>query len=156
MLAMRIVLGYLRVPFLRIGIIIRPALFTEFVSRFLPMQSSLTSFWRSFTGLVQLIFSFPSWFYTIWFYCCHTFHSFLTQITFCFSFGSKDMITAFTYLPSYSSVSKPKNKILPYTKDRITGLKSSLRVTQNVHMPGLLHFTSRYGFPKLNAVVLID
>ena len=28
---------------------------------FLPMQSSFTSFWRSFTGLVQLIFSFPSW-----------------------------------------------------------------------------------------------
>ena len=42
---------------------------------FLPMQSSLTSFWRSFTGLVQLIFSFPSWFHTIWFYCSHTFHS---------------------------------------------------------------------------------
>ena len=29
---------------------------------FLPSQSSLTSFWRSFTGLVQLIFSFPSCF----------------------------------------------------------------------------------------------
>ena len=42
---------------------------------FLPMQSSLTSFWHSFTGLVQLIFSFPSWFHTIWFYCSHTFHS---------------------------------------------------------------------------------
>ena len=27
---------------------------------FLPMQSSFTSFWRSFTCLVQLIFSFPS------------------------------------------------------------------------------------------------
>ena len=32
---------------------------------FLPMQSSLTNFWRSFTGLVQLIFSFPCWFHTI-------------------------------------------------------------------------------------------
>ena len=49
---------------------------------FLPMQSSLTSFWRSLTGLVQLIFSFPSWFHTI--YCSHTFHSFLSQITICF------------------------------------------------------------------------
>ena len=27
------------------------------------------------TGLVQLIFSFPSWFHTVWFYCSHTFHS---------------------------------------------------------------------------------
>ena len=44
------------------------------------MQSSLTSFWRSLTGLVQLIFSFPSWFHTIWFYCSHTFHSFLSQL----------------------------------------------------------------------------
>ena len=67
----------------------------------LPMQSSLMNFWRSFTGLVQLIFSFPSWFHTIWFYCSHTFHSFLSQITLCFSFGSKDMITTFTCLPSY-------------------------------------------------------
>ena len=63
--------------------------------------SLLTGFWRSFTGLVQLIFSFPSWFHTIWFYCSHTFHNFLSQITLCFSFGSKDMITAFTCLPSY-------------------------------------------------------
>ena len=31
---------------------------------FLPTQSSLTSFWHSFTGLVQLTFSFPSWFHT--------------------------------------------------------------------------------------------
>ena len=76
---------------------------------FLPIQSSLTSFWRSFTDLVQHIFSFPSWFHniwfywshTIWFYWSHTFHSFLSQITLCFSFGSKDMITAFTCLPSY-------------------------------------------------------
>ena len=37
-----------------------------------------------------VIFSFPSWF-----------HSFLSQITLCFSFGSKDMITAFTCLPSH-------------------------------------------------------
>ena len=35
------------------------------------------------------------------FYCFQTFHSFLLQITLCFSFGSKDMITAFTCLPSY-------------------------------------------------------
>ena len=41
---------------------------------FLPMQSSLTSFWRSFMGLVELVF--PSWFNTIWFYCSHKFHSF--------------------------------------------------------------------------------
>ena len=60
------------------------------------IQSSLTSFWRSFTDLVQLIVSFPSWFHTIWFYWSHTFHSFLSQITLCFSFGWKDMITAFT------------------------------------------------------------
>ena len=66
------------------------------------MQSSLTSFWHSFTGLVQLnIFSFPSWFHTIWFYCSHAFHNFPSQITLCFSFGSKDIITAFTCLPSY-------------------------------------------------------
>ena len=37
-----------------------------------------------------------------WFYCSHTFHSFLSQITLCFLFGSKDMIIAFTCLPSYS------------------------------------------------------
>ena len=54
-----------------------------------------------FERLVQLIFSFPSWFHTIWFYCSHTFHSFLSQITLCFSFGSKDMITTLTCLPSY-------------------------------------------------------
>ena len=75
---------------------------------FLPMQSSLTSFWHSLTGLVQLILSFPtcSWFRPIWFYCSHTFHSFLLQITLCFLrgsflFGSKDLITAFTCLLSY-------------------------------------------------------
>ena len=63
---------------------------------FQPMQSSLTNFRRSFTGRVQLgIFSFPSWFHTIWFYCSHTFHSFLSF------FGSRDMITAFTCLSSY-------------------------------------------------------
>ena len=67
----------------------------------LPVQSSLTSFWRCLTGLVQLIFSFRSWFHTIWFYCFHMFHRFLLQITFCFSFGSKGMITVFTCLPSY-------------------------------------------------------
>ena len=70
---------------------------------FLPMQSLLMSFWRPLTSLVQLIFSFPSWFHTIWFYCSHMFHIFLLQITLCFSFGSKDMITAFICLPSYSS-----------------------------------------------------
>ena len=35
---------------------------------------------------------FPSWFHTIWFYSFHVFHSFLSQITLGFSFGSKDMI----------------------------------------------------------------
>ena len=55
----------------------------------LPVQSSLTSFWRSFTALVQLIFSFPSWFHTIWFYCSHTFHRFLSQITLCFRLDRK-------------------------------------------------------------------
>ena len=54
-----------------------------------------------FERLVQLIFSFPSWFHSIWFYCSHAFHSFLLQITLCFSFGLKDMITAFTCLLSY-------------------------------------------------------
>ena len=47
---------------------------------FQPMQRSLTSFWRSFTGLVQFIFGFPSWFHTIWFYCSHTFHSFSRKL----------------------------------------------------------------------------
>ena len=42
------------------------------------LQSLLTSFWRFFTGLVQLIFGFSSWFHTIWFYCSHTFHNFLS------------------------------------------------------------------------------
>ena len=51
-----------------------------------------------FERLVQLIFSFPSWFHTIWFYCSHAFQSFLSQITLCF--WSKDSI-AFTGLPSY-------------------------------------------------------
>ena len=46
---------------------------------FLLMQSSIT-------GLVQLTFSFPRWFHTIQFYCSHTFHSFLSQITL---FGGK-------------------------------------------------------------------
>ena len=68
---------------------------------FLPMQSLLASFWRSLTDLVQLIFNFPSWFHTISFHWSHTFHSFLSQITLCFSFGSKDMIPAFTCLLSY-------------------------------------------------------
>ena len=53
-----------------------------------------------FERLVQLIFSFPSWFHTIWFYCSHAFQSFLSQITLCF--WSKDSI-AFTGLPSYRS-----------------------------------------------------
>ena len=78
---------------------------------FLPMQSLLTSSWCSFTGLVQLIFSFPNWFHTVWFYCSHAFHSFLSQNTLGFSFGLKDMITVFTCLPShrYSSCT-----LLPY------------------------------------------
>ena len=54
-----------------------------------------------FERLVQLISRFPSWFHTIWFYWSHAFHSFLSQIILCFLFGSKDMITVFTCLPSY-------------------------------------------------------
>ena len=50
---------------------------------FLPMQSLFTNFWRSFTGLVQFVFSFPSWFHTIWFYCSHTYVS-LTNYTLLF------------------------------------------------------------------------
>ena len=61
----------------------------------------LQSFWCSFTGLVQLTVGFSSWFHSIWFYYSHMFHSFLSQITLCFSFGLKDMITAFTRLLSY-------------------------------------------------------
>ena len=53
-----------------------------------------------FERLVQLIFSFPIWFHTIWFYCSHAFQSFLSQSTLCF--WSKDSI-AFTGLPSYRS-----------------------------------------------------
>ena len=58
-------------------------------------QEFLTLFER----LAPLIFSFPSWFHTIWFYCSHAFHSFLSQITLCS--WSKDMITPFTCLLSY-------------------------------------------------------
>ena len=65
---------------------------TKFAHEFLP---------DAFERVVQLIFSFPSWFHTIWFYCSHAFHSFLSQITLCFSFGSKDKITVFTCLQSY-------------------------------------------------------
>jgi len=68
---------------------------------FLPMQTSLTSFWRSFTGLVQLIFSFPNWFHTSWFYCSHMFHSFSRKLHSAFRLDRKDKITAFTCLPSY-------------------------------------------------------
>ena len=68
---------------------------------FLPIQSSLTSFWRSFTDLVQLIFSFPSYFTLSDSTDLIRFIAFVSQITLCFSFGSKDMITAFTCLPSY-------------------------------------------------------
>ena len=72
---------------------------------FLPIQSSLTSFWRSFTDLVQLIFRFPSYFTLSDSTDLIRFIAFVSQITLCFSFGSKDMITAFTCHPScrYSS-----------------------------------------------------
>ena len=43
--------------------------------------------------------------FTFWFYCSHTFLSFLSQNTLCFSFGSKNMIPAFTCLPSYRYIS---------------------------------------------------
>ena len=56
---------------------------------FQPMQRSLTIFWRSFTGLVQLILGFPSWFHTIWFYCSHTFHSFSRKLHSAFRLDQK-------------------------------------------------------------------
>ena len=46
---------------------------------FVPAYQGMQSLLTSFTGLLQLILSFPS-----------CFHSFLLQITLCFSFGSKD------------------------------------------------------------------
>ena len=63
---------------------------------FVPAHAKFAhEFLTLFTGLVQLIFSFfLNWFHTIWFYCSHTFHSFLSQITLCFSSGSKGIITA--------------------------------------------------------------
>ena len=68
---------------------------------FLPVQSLLTSFRRSLKSLCNLSLAFLADF---WFYCCHAFHSFLSQITLCFSFGSKDMITAFTDMSSVLQV----------------------------------------------------
>jgi len=41
-------------------------------------------FVSAFERLVQLIFSFPSWFHIIWFYCSHAFHSFLANYTLLF------------------------------------------------------------------------
>ena len=65
---------------------------------FLPMQSSLTSFWHSFTGLVQLIFSFPRWSdSTAPIRFIGELFS-LTNYTLLFLFGSKDKITVFTCL----------------------------------------------------------
>ena len=49
------------------------------------------------------------------------------------------------------------NKKYQYQKFRITGLKSSLKATEKyAYCLDYLHFPSRYGFPKLNAAVLID
>ena len=61
---------------------------------FVPTYAKFAHEFPTLTTLVQLIFSFLSWFHTVWYisYC------FLSQITLCFSFGSKDMITAFTCL----------------------------------------------------------
>ena len=43
-------------------------------------------------------------------------------------------------------------KKLQYRKFGITGLESSLKATEkHAYCLGYLHFTSRYGFPKLNA-----
>ena len=50
---------------------------------------------------MQLIFSFPSYFTLSDSTDLIRFIAFVSQITLCFSFGSKDMITAFTCLPSY-------------------------------------------------------
>ena len=47
-------------------------------------------------ALCNLSLAFLADFTHYWFYCSHTFHSFLSQNILCFSFGSKDMITAFT------------------------------------------------------------
>ena len=47
---------------------------------FVPACAKFThEFQTLFERLVQLIFGFPSWFHTIWFYCSHAFHSFLSQ-----------------------------------------------------------------------------
>ena len=46
---------------------------------FLPLQSSLTSFWCFMKGLCNLSSSFPSWYHTVWYYCSHAFHSFLVN-----------------------------------------------------------------------------
>ena len=44
------------------------------------------------------------------------------------------------------------NQKLQYRKFGITGLKSSFRATEKyVYFLGYLNFSSRYGFPKLNA-----
>ena len=49
------------------------------------------------------------------------------------------------------------NKKYQYQKFRITGLKSSLKATEKyAYCLDYLHLTSRYGFLKLNAAVLID
>ena len=46
-----------------------------------------------------------------------------------------------------------RNKKLQYRKFGITGLKSSLRATEKyAYCLDYLHFTSRYRFPKLNAM----
>ena len=66
--------------------------------RILPMQSLLTSFWHSFTGLVQLIFGFSSWSYST---APIRFIAFSRKLH-CFSFGLKDMITVFTCLRGFT------------------------------------------------------
>ena len=54
-------------------------------------------------------------------------------------------------------ISESKQQKMQYRKDRITGLKISIRATEKcVYCLDYFYFTSRYGLPKLNAIVLID
>ena len=55
-------------------------------------------------------------------------------------------------LRKFALISKSKPQKLQYRKFGIAGLKSSLRATEKyAYCLGYFHFTSRYGFPKLDA-----
>ena len=55
-------------------------------------------------------------------------------------------------LRKFPIISESKQKKSQYRKFGMTGLKSNLRATEKyAYCLGYLHFTSRYGFPKLNA-----